>query len=85
MIKAVLSGAYGTSEDETSKDAVGAGTPVAITSRTATPIDTVIRVATARRRPVHACSTRRRFLPQPRPGLTLGHRRSERSASSCRS
>ena len=42
MIKAVLSGG-GTFEDDA--DAVDAGTTVAITTSTATPIDTVMRVA----------------------------------------
>src|SRR5215217_3082584 len=42
MTRAVLSGGA-TSED----DAVGVGTTGAITTRTATPIDTIIRVATA--------------------------------------
>jgi len=51
MIKAVLS------RDETSKDDADAdaGTTVAIATRTATQIDTVIRVATAKAptRPTH--------------------------------
>jgi hypothetical protein len=49
MIKAVLS------RDETSKDDADAGTTVAIATRTATQIDTVIRVAIAKAptRPTH--------------------------------
>ena len=52
MIKAVLSGG-GTSEDDA--DAVDTGTTVAVTTSTATPIDTAIRVATAKAptRPTH--------------------------------
>jgi hypothetical protein len=46
MIKAVLSGG-GTSEDDA--DAVDTGTTGAITTSTATPIDTVIRVAMRRK------------------------------------
>ena len=54
-IKAVLSGG-GTSEDDA--DAVDTGTTVAITTSTATPIDTLIRVA-----------VRRRFLTRSAIGL----------------
>jgi hypothetical protein len=52
MIKAVLSGG-GTSEDA----ADATGTTVAITTSTATPIDTAIRVATAK------APTRPTYLP----------------------
>ena len=65
MIKAVLSGG-GTSEDDA--DAVDTGTTVAITTSTATPIDTVIRVATAKAptRPT-PCVPHRRSLPSRAP------------------
>ena len=56
MIKAVLSGG-GTSEDDA--DAVDTGATVATTTRTATPIDTAIRVATAK------APTRPTRLPYP--------------------
>ena len=60
-------------------DAVETSAPagsVAVTTSTATPIDTAIRVATAKAptRLTYLPCPIRRFLPSRAPGLRLGHR-----------